>query len=179
MRLSIKFWKHKALARQPDKNFQAESFRIQKQMKFWTGLMAISAVAAAIFTFRYVWITADILRQAQNDSRQEFRPYVVVKEVKALIENKLIFDDAIEYHIRSSVEYVNPGKTPAMSFQAICDVNPDSSLPIDIEGNFGEDVYRPEKGSVLLGIQQFEFVKYFKLVLFTSEEKKTSRLFNI
>jgi len=96
-----------------------------------------------------------------------------------LIENKLIFDDAIEYHIRSSVEYVNPGKTPAMSFQAICDVNPDSSLPIDIEGNFGEDVYRPEKGSVLLGIQQFEFVKYFKLVLFTSEEKKTSRLFNI
>jgi hypothetical protein len=95
-----------------------EDSPIKNQAKtiFWTRVMAIGAIAAAIFTCWNTSITRAILLQARDDSKLEYRPYVIL-DLGSFSGDKIRNENEYEvFLVKFNAFYRNFGKTPAINF---------------------------------------------------------------
>jgi len=81
-------------------------------------VLAVGAIAAAVFTYQYVQTTKKLLAQAQVDSKMEYRPYVIQSEFNLEKTNGAITEgDSLVFPFKVSYRFMNRGKTPAIDFK--------------------------------------------------------------
>jgi hypothetical protein len=97
---------------------------------FWaTVVMAIAAIFAGIFTWNYVHTTQDLLKQTQNDSRLEFRPYVIANYENLKVDTINVSPNSITCMVSFVAKYINPGRTPAINFQSASCFDKEKQVP--------------------------------------------------
>jgi hypothetical protein len=140
---------------------QKDTVEQQKELVKWTRRMAKGAFVAAGLTFFYVIFTGLILLQTVHNSSLEFRPYVILNDIVGELKGIEQRSDSIRYNSYISMKFVNPGKTPAVSFSTSSGIYKSKKIVV-IDEETDPDA---EYNTVLMGTSDFGRGLHFSITI--------------